>query len=152
VDVAFARPPYRYDSAQTKGTDSFSDPGSKRKRTRLEIENFSGISAQVVPQDFYAKMFVLNLSTILACVAQAITDRPYQARKRAYRVNFANAVAKMRDNVVRLFVQGSPMQLLTALMLSMAASVEAVRLERSYPRKIKTGKLDGFHRNYKRSR
>ena len=128
------------------------EEGYKREKSRLEIENFSGLSAQVVQQDFYAKMFVLNLSAVLAWVAQAIADRLYQARKRRYRVNFANALSKMKDNVVRLFVLGSTPQLLTALVLAMAASVEAVRPDRSYPRKIKPAKLHGFLSNYKRCR
>jgi hypothetical protein len=36
--------------------------------------------------------------------------------------------------------------------LAMAGTVEAVRPERSYPRKIKPAKLHGFHPNYKRCR
>jgi len=32
----------------------------------------------------------------------------------------------------------------------MATSVEAVRLDRSYPRKIKPARLHAFHPNYKR--
>lgn len=65
----------------------------KREKSRLEIENFSGLSAQIVQQDFYTKLFVLNLAAVLAWVAQAIADRLYRARKRAYRVNFANALS-----------------------------------------------------------
>ena len=48
------------------------------------------------------------------------------------RVDFANALSKMKDNVVRLFVFDSPLQLLTSLVLAMAACVEAVRPDRSY--------------------
>jgi hypothetical protein len=128
------------------------EEGYKREKSRLEIENFSGLSAQIVQQDFYAKIFVLNLAAVLAWVAQAIADRLYQARKRAYRVNFANALSKMKDNVVRLFIFDSPRHLITALVLTMAESVEAVRPDRSYPRKIKPAKLHGFHSNYKRCR
>ena len=128
------------------------EEGYKREKSWLEIENFSGLSAQIVQQDFYAKIFVLNLSAVLSWVAQAIADRLYQTRKRTYRVNFANALSKMKDNVVRLFLFDSPRQLLTALVLTMAESVEAVRPDRSYPRKIKPAKLHGFHPNYKRCR
>ena len=128
------------------------EEGYKREKSRLEIENFSGLSAQIVQQDFYAKIFVLNLSSLISWVAQAMADRLYQTRKRTYRVNFANALSKMKDNVVRLCIFDSPRQLLTALVLTMAASVEAVRPDRSYPRKIKPAKLHGFHPNYKRCR
>jgi len=128
------------------------EEGYKREKCRIEIENFSGLSARVVQQDFYAKIFVLNLAAILSWVAQAIADRLYQTRKHAYRVNFANALSKMKDNVIRLFVFDSPLPLLTSLVLAMADSVEAVRPDRSYPRKIKPAKLHGFHPNYKRCR
>ena len=128
------------------------EEGYKREKCRIEIENFSGLSAQVVKQDFYAKIFVMNLAAILSWVAQAIAKRLYQTRRHAYRVNFANALSKMKDNVVRLFVFDSPLQLLTSLVLAMAASVEAVRPDRSYPRRIKPAKLHGFYPNYKRCR
>lgn len=124
----------------------------KREKCRAEIENFSGLSAQVVKQDFYAKIFVLNLTAILSWVAQAIADRLYQDRKHPYRVNFANALSKMKDNIVRLFLFDAATQLLTPLVLVMASNVEAVRPDRSYPRKIKPAKLQGFHPNYKRCR
>ncbi|WP_089724674.1 hypothetical protein [Candidatus Thiosymbion oneisti] len=85
-------------------------------------------------QDFYAKRFVLNLTAILSWVAQAITDRRYRDRKHAYRVNFADALSKMKNNLVRLFVSNSSRQLLSAFVLAMAAGVEAVRPDRSFPR------------------
>lgn len=50
------------------------EEGYKREKCRLEIENFSGLSAQVVKQDFFAKIFVLSLTAILTWVAQAIAD------------------------------------------------------------------------------
>jgi len=53
-----------------------------------------------VQQDFYAKIFVLNLCAVLAWVAQAIAERFYHTQKRTYRANFANALSKMKDNVV----------------------------------------------------
>jgi len=128
------------------------EEGYKREKCRIEIENFSGLSARVVQQDFYAKIFVMNLAAILSWAAQAIADRLYQTRKHTYKVNFANALSKMKDNVVRLFLFDSPLPLLNALVLAMAESVEAVRPDRAYPRKIKPAKLQGFHPNYKRCR
>ncbi|WP_089725790.1 IS4 family transposase, partial [Candidatus Thiosymbion oneisti] len=101
--------------------------GYKREKCWLEIENFSGLSALVVKQDFYPKLFALNLTAVLSWIAHAIADRLYRDRKQAYRVKFAHALSKMKDNLVRLFVSNSSPQLLTALILAMAASVEAVR-------------------------
>jgi len=94
----------------------------------------------------------MNLVAILSWVAQAIADRLYQGRQLAYRVNFANALSKMKDNLIRLFVFEASGQRLTSLVLAMAACVEAVRPDRSFPRKIKPAKLQGFYPNYKRCR
>lgn len=124
----------------------------KTEKCRIEIENFSGLTSQAVLQDIYAKIFMVNLTAILAWVAQAIADRLYQARKHPYQVNFANALSKMKDNAVRLFLDVWPPTLLTQLVAAMALSVEAVRPDRSYPRRIKPSKLHGFHPNYKRTR
>ncbi len=44
------------------------------------------------------------------------------------------------------------LRLLTQPVSAPALSVEAVRPERSYPRRIKPSKLQGFHANYKRTR
>jgi hypothetical protein len=53
----------------------------KRAKCRVEIENFSGRSALTVRQDFYAKIFAMNLTAMLAWVAQAIANRLYAARR-----------------------------------------------------------------------
>ena len=124
----------------------------KTEKCRVEIENFSGLTAQAVLQDIYAKIFMVNLTAILSWVAQAIAKRLYQKRKRAYRVNFANALSKMKDNIIRLFLDTWPPTLLPQLVSAMALSVEAVRPDRSYPRNIKPSKIQGFFPNYKRTR
>lgn len=128
------------------------EEGYKTEKCRAEIENFSGLTAQSVLQDIYAKLFMINLTAILAWVAQAIADRLYRGRQHPYRVNFANALSTMKDNLVRLFLDVGPPTLLCELVGAMALSVEALRPGRSYPRHIKPSKPQGFHRNYKRTR
>jgi hypothetical protein len=124
----------------------------KCDKLRLELENFSGLSVRVVLQDCYAKLFTLNLTAICAWVAQAIATERYRQRRRDYRVNFAHALSGMKNTVVRLLVGADTTELLTSLILAMAMNVEAVRPNRSFPRKMKPAKLQGFHRNYKRCR
>ena len=124
----------------------------KREKCRIEIENFSGLSAQVVRQDIYAKLFTLNLTAICAWVAQAIADRLYQHRRHAYRINFAHALSKMKASVVRLLLGAAAAGLLCPLVLAMAANVEAVRPDRTAPRKMKPAKRQGFFPNNKRCR
>ncbi len=104
------------------------------------------------PEDSFAKLFTLNLTAICAWVAQAIATERYRQRRREYRVNFAHALSKMKNTVVRLLVGAGTTELLTSLILAMAMTVEAVRPDRSFPRPMKPAKIQGFHRNYKRCR
>ncbi len=124
----------------------------KCDKLRLELENFSGLRTRVVLQDSFAKLFTLNLTAICAWVAQAIATERYRQRRREYRVNFAHALSKMKNTVVRLLVGAGTTELLTSLILAMAMTVEAVRPDRSFPRHVKPAKIQGFHRNYKRCR
>lgn len=124
----------------------------KRAKCRVEIENFSGRTDRSVLQDFYAKIFAMNLTAILVWVAQAIADRLYATRRHPYRVNFANALSKMKHAGARLLLGLGGQELVATLVLAIAANVEAVRPDRSAPRKMKPAKIQGYHPNYKRCR
>jgi len=121
-------------------------------KLRLELENFSGLSARAVLQDSFAKLLTQNLTAICAWVARAIATEGDRQRRRDYRVNFAYALSRMKNTVVRLLVGADTTELLTSLILAMAMTVEAVRPDRSFPRNMKPAKIQGFHRNYKRCR
>jgi hypothetical protein len=124
----------------------------KREKQRLEVENFSGRSPCILLQDFHAKIFAQNLTAIFVFVAQWLADDRYRQRRLAYRVNFANALSKMKNTLVRLFLHSSPLELAWQLLGKLASSVEAVRPGRSYPRNLKKVRVPGFHGNYKRTR
>lgn len=124
----------------------------KREKQRLEIENFSGRTPQVLLQDFHAKILALNLATVFATAAQWLVDERHRQRRRTYRVNFANVLSKMKNNIVRIFLYASPADLCWGLIQKMASSVEAIRFDRSFPRDLKKVRVPGFSMNYKRSR
>lgn len=124
----------------------------KREKQRLEIENVSGRTPWVVLQDVYAKIFAQNLTAIIATLAQWVANERYQHRQHTYRINFANTLSKMKNNLVRLFLHTSPLQLLWRLLQRIADSVEAVRPGRSYPRNLKKVRVPGFKPQYRRTR
>lgn len=124
----------------------------KREKQRLEIENFSGRSPWVVLQDFHAKIFAQNLTAILATLAQWLADERYRHRQHTYRINFANALSKMKNNLVRLFLCTSPLELCWRLLHRMADAVEAVRPGRAYSRNLKKVRVPGFQQQYRRTR
>ena len=128
------------------------EEGYKREKSRVEIENFSGRSTLTVQQDFHAKILALNLASITAWVAQAIADQRYQHRKLRYQVNFAHALSLMKNRLVHIFLGANSIGLCEYLTCQMACVVEPVRPNRSYPRNIRSQKLQGFHGCYKRTR
>ena len=72
-------------------------------------------------EDFHAKIFAapsvfvfqpfFHLTAIFVRLAQWLADARYQHRRHGYRINFANALSKMKNNLVRLFLETSPLDL-----------------------------------------
>lgn len=124
----------------------------KREKQRLEVENFSGRSAWVLMQDFYAKIIAQNLAAVFVFLAQWLANERYRHRQHDYRINGANALSKMKGSLVRLFLHRSSMDWCWRLLEMLAACVEAIRPDRSYPRNMKKVRVPGFQPNYKRCR
>jgi len=80
------------------------EEGYKREKYRLEIENFSGLTAQAIQQDFYAKILVMNLIAILSLGRSSDRGSSVPRPPACLPVGFANALSKMKDNLIRLFV------------------------------------------------
>jgi len=160
--VLFTPGPHARQHCQTYGLAT--DPIPLRLiRVKLKSGEIEGLATSLLEEQTYPSTWFKHLYHLRwgveegykrekcrSWVAQAIADRLYRDRQHTYRVNFAQALSKRKDNLARLFVSNSSRQLLTALILAMATSVEAVRPDRLYPRKIKPAKLHPFHPNYKR--
>ncbi|HSW62573.1 MAG TPA: IS4 family transposase [Dissulfurispiraceae bacterium] len=120
----------------------------KTAKCRIEIENFSGKSVESVCQDFHAKVFALNLTAVMTHPAQKIINLQREHKKYAYRVNITQALSKMKDAVVLLFIRSNVMELLTQLLDLFIAAIEPIRPGRKYPRKQSVQKR-GFYPCYK---
>jgi len=111
----------------------------KRQKQWLEIENFSGKTAHSVQQDFFAKLVTLNLTAITLSASQAVVVIKTSKRKHQYKVNFAQALSKMKDNIIALLHHDTWREHLIALVHYCAQTIEAVRKGRTFKRK--KGKL-----------
>lgn len=107
----------------------------KRLKSRLELENWSGLSPQAVRQDFYATLFTKNLAAILAHPAQQVVATQSVTRKHPYQVNMTNLLSKLKDTVVLLFSRPDIRRYLHALWQQMIHTIEPVRKGRTKPRK-----------------
>jgi hypothetical protein len=116
----------------------------KTAKCRIEIENFSGKSVESVCQAFHAKVFALNLTDVMTHPAQDIIKLQREQKKYAYRINITQALSKMKDVAVLLFIRSNVMELLTKLLDLFIATIEPIRPGRKYPRKQSVQKR-GFY-------
>ena len=128
------------------------EEGYKRQKLWLEIENFSGKSALSVKQDYYGKIVTLNLTSIMARESQIIVESKHKARRLTYKINFAQALSKMKDNVVLLLLNVNLKERIQQLVEYIASTIEAVRTNRYFARKRHHYNKNINHLCYKRCR
>jgi catalase (peroxidase I) len=111
----------------------------KRLKQWVEIENFSGKSALSVQQDFYAKIVSMNLTALMVMCSQKIVSKKTKHDKLKYRVNFAQALSKMKHHLIYLIrhAQENFSNYIKRTVVYISQTIEAVREGRSAPRKVK---------------
>jgi len=122
----------------------------KRQKQWLQIENFSGKSALSVKQDFHAKIASLNITAVMVYESQKIVDKKATTTHHKYKINFAQALSKMKDSVVLLIQNIDLSDRITRLLIYLPETVEALRLGRSFARKVGKNNLNIIYLNYKR--
>ncbi|WP_281256453.1 IS4 family transposase [Labilibaculum manganireducens] len=120
----------------------FVEESYKHLKSRIQIENFTGKSPLAVRQDFYAKIFTGNLTAILAFPVHRQIKENTKKRKAEYQLNFTQAVSKMKDSVVLLFVRAADMvsEYISSLWKLFSANTEIVRHGRKNPHKFRKSK------------
>jgi hypothetical protein len=123
----------------------------KLLKSRVEVENFSGKTAQAVKQDFHAKVFLM---TLCAAYAHPIEERVMaeykadQTRKFDQKINRTNALSMTQDILLMVFIRKQFDKALDAFDKVVANTREIIRPGRSEPRNKKPKKL--YSMNYKR--
>lgn len=111
----------------------------KRQKQWVAIENFSGKSVLSVQQDFHAKIVSLNLTAMMLCISQQHVDDQTKQRRHRYKINFAQALSKMKNKIVICILNATRDDILGSLrkqLLYLTETVDAVRNNRSYPRRM----------------
>jgi hypothetical protein len=125
----------------------------KAMKLRTEVENFSGKSVLAVYQDFHAKVFAKNLAAVLIHPVQERVDAEASGKAHPYRINFTQTLSKLKDTLTVFFTSPYPAlkRLLETFQKIMAKTLEAVRPNRSFPRKHKVMRKP-FYPAYKPAR
>ena len=109
----------------------------KIMKSRLAIENFSGISVEAILQDIHAKILTKNIAAIAIREADEIKEEKYKHRKCTYKINMTYTLSQLKDNIVRFLLCSAPPQLSSLLISQISTVVNAYRSERSYARNKK---------------
>jgi hypothetical protein len=120
----------------------------KALKARLEVENWSGKSVLAVYQDFHAKVFTKNLTTLLAHPLQPLVQQHSAHRLHSYQVNMTHAFSKMKGTLLLLFQRLAAESILLAFWQLLRATIEPIRPGRSCPR-LKKVKRKRFPFAYK---
>ena len=124
----------------------------KRQKQWLQIENFSGKSVESIHQDFYAKQVAHNLTAILAMGAQALVDDRLLGGKHPYKVNFAQALSGMKNQIIHLLRETNILPRILALLERCAQNIEACRPDRRFMRRVSNLHQNLFFSAYKACR
>lgn len=120
-------------------------------KTRLELENFTGLGAEAVRQDFHATVFLSGLESLLTDTAQAMLDA--KATKYPRRVNRAVSFNAIKNRALDLLLVGDleTDPLLTQLTSLFLTNPCIVRSHRKPDRKNSSDRvLLNFHKRQKK--
>ncbi len=112
----------------------FVEEDYKVMKSRLQIENFSGLSVEAIKQDIHAKVLTKNITALAITDANVVVEEKCRHRKRKYKINFTYSLSRFKDNIVRFILNLLPVDEITLFIESLAGAVNAVRPGRSFVR------------------
>jgi len=107
----------------------------KLMKSRIEIANFTGKSVQAIQQDFYARVLMCNLTSILAFPVHEQIAENHTHNKLDYKINWTQALAKMKNSAILLFFRENIIPIIKELLQSFTINISAVRPGRKFIRK-----------------
>lgn len=107
----------------------------KVKKCRMKIEAVSGTTAEIVRQDFHAKVFAECLTSALMLDLHSDVEEYSLNRVNEYKISITQAIAKMKNTLVLFFVRKDPLRLLADLRRIFMKSLVGAVPSRKYIRK-----------------
>jgi hypothetical protein len=106
----------------------------KTFKKTLHIEHFTGRTALSVKQDFYARVFMLNMASMIRTqgVDNQIANKPH--KKYRQQVNKTQVLAKIKDFLTDLFYTKQIGKVIKQLLRTLEKRLEIIRPGRSFPR------------------
>ena len=113
----------------------------KTLKCRIEIENFSGESVLAVRQDFFAKVLMFNLTSMLIAPIDEKLKETTATNKCDYKVNRTRALAKMKGFGILMFFRDHIQPIIQCLHQLVMIRPTEIRPGRTFPRKKNRNKI-----------
>jgi hypothetical protein len=113
------------------------EEGYKLFKCRLQLEAFSGKTATAVKQDFFAKIFTMTTTAVLAFPVDEKIKKEYETntRKHPNKVNRTNALSMVKEIAAKVFIDKMISPAIEAFDKILKATTEIVRPNRKFQRK-----------------
>jgi len=124
------------------------------QKNQLQLEQFSGHRVICIQQDFHASVFVANLQSLINKQCEDYLQRTNLKRKYDHKINRNISWGALKNNIVKLFFNNEPLDLLLNLQHVFERYTEPIRPGRRYLRTAKVKFRRGKYRtltNYKRA-
>lgn len=109
------------------------EEGYKTFKKTLHIEHFTGRSARSVKQDFYARVFMLNMASMIRSQGIDIQEKAF-SNKYAKQANKTQVLAKMKDFLTDLFYSSQMGKIIKQMLRILEKRMDIKRAGRSFPR------------------
>jgi len=107
---------------------------------RLDLGNFTGLSAEAIRQDVYATVWVSNLESVLIAPAQAQLQEHSAKLQHPQQVNHAVSFHAIKSHIIALLASQDPLpKVIDQLQRLFLANPTTVRPERKTPRRKPSG-------------
>jgi Transposase DDE domain len=122
-------------------------------KSRLDLENFSGWTAEAIRQDLHATIFLSNLESILIQPGQTQLEQASEQRKHPARVNHAVSFHALKSQIIALLLNDQPVsEVLPRLQRLFLANPVSSRPGRKIPRQKKSAwRSYHYQRNTRKS-
>lgn len=105
----------------------------KQLKKILHVEHFSGKTPQAIKQDFYAKVFMLNMASMVRTQGVGVDDQRGSSKYK-YKPSKVQTLAKVKDFLTDIFFGKSLRKIVTQLTAMIKKRIDAIRPGRSFPR------------------
>lgn len=122
-------------------------------KSRLDLENFSGLSAEAIRQDLHATVFLSNLESMLIQPAQVQLRQASEQRQHPAQVNHAVSFHALKNQIIPLLLSEEPiLQVLPKLHRLFLDNPVSSRPKRKVPRQKKSGwRSYNYQRNIRKA-